>query len=141
MCLRAINQRGTGVPERSIPMSNFCKTGVMSTCLEKDKGWTVQIICRFSRKASRENRCMYCVHDGEFCDNPRAQYDARHPVIILEDLADLLDADSKSQEKVEPTQDEYVKYSDEVKKRTRPKSVLPDMTQVSKFLNKAKGGP
>ena len=111
--LRAINQRGTGVPERSIPMSNFCKTGIMSTCLEKDKGWTVQIICQFSRKASRENRCMYCVHDGEFCDNPRAQHAARHPVIVLKELQELLDEDSKGQEVVKPEQDEYLKHLNE----------------------------
>lgn len=112
--LRAINQRGTGVPERSMPMSNFCKTGVMSTCLKKDKGWAIQIICQFSRKASFEDRCMYCVHDGEFCDNHKAQHAARHPVIVLKELQELLDEDSKGQEVVKPEQDEYLKHLNEV---------------------------
>lgn len=145
MCLRGVNQKGTGVPERSIPMSpkiNFCRTGVMSVCTEKDNGWKTQWKCFFSRRSSWEKRCMYCVHNGEFCDNPRAQYDAMHPVIVLKELQELLDADSEGQKKVEPNQDEYTKFLDKVTKRDKSqKSVLPDMTQVSKFLNKAKGGP
>lgn len=143
MCLRRVNQRGTGVPERSIPMSpkiNFCRTGVMSVCTEKDNGWKTQWKCFFSRRSSWEKRCMYCVQ-GEFCDNYRAQYDAEHPTIVLKELQELLDADSEGQEKVEPPQDEYTKFLDKARRDKSRKSVLPDMAQVSKFLNKVKGGP
>ncbi len=84
---------------------------------------------------------MYCVQ-GEFCDNYRAQYDTEHPTIVLKELQELLDADSEGQEKVEPPQEnEYTKFLDKARRDKSRKSVLPDMAQVSKFLNKVKGGP
>lgn len=117
---------------------NFCKDGFMSTCMASGKGWSVHVACHFSRKSSSSDRCMHCVH-GEFCDNHKAQDAVRRPVVVLEELEDLLDKEFDDLEKVEPTQDEYLKHLDEAKEDSDPKIILPDMSNIIKSLKK--GGP
>ncbi len=135
MCLRGVNQRGTGVPERSIPMPvNFCKEGFMSTCMAHGKGWSVHEACHFSHKSSRSDRCMYCVHDG-LCDNYKAQDDVRHPIIVLDELQELLDADFEGQK-----EEEELPFG-ESREVIVPEPVPEDVIKIDNFLNKAKGGP
>lgn len=147
--LRGLNQRGTGVPERSVPMSNFCKTGIMSTCMEKDSGWVIQKACEFSDKASNADRCMYCVHNNTLCDNFKAQNAAKNGVDPTFDLDDVIDADFLDDDEeldedleleVEYTMDDMLKDIEESEKDSGPQITLPDPLGGYTLPSPNKGG-
>jgi hypothetical protein len=62
---------------KDLLITNFCIPGMMSHCTAVNK-WENQRHCRYARKATVANRCMYFRESlGGHCDCVEAQKDIR----------------------------------------------------------------
>jgi hypothetical protein len=62
---------------KDLLITNFCIPGMMSHCTAGNK-WENQRDCRYARKATVANRCMYFRESlGGHCDCVEAQKDIR----------------------------------------------------------------
>lgn len=63
-------------PEPEEDKLNYCSKGNGLSKCKAGKNWEEHTKCRFSKKASYEERCMYFREDSNHCDNHKAQKDS-----------------------------------------------------------------